>query len=249
LEKPVKKYVYKGGDASFLGVGVPYVHVYTTYTEEELRTKLSWATLSPWIHSEEDSIDKVDKELFEMHLKFYAILILRLCNVEILPYNVAAIVNKLIEDLRTINMLSDERLLFDVLQLAEKLKEYSLELEKCKKELERRVKNEKLKGYSEVVELVNKSLIKVNRSLSHILKTVAGKYEQDPYDYTFVKKPIPRLYIPIKKLNELQKGSHEYLLWYTKLLREKNVVIDHIQNTIDYLKITLTRIKEIINLQ
>jgi len=238
-----KAYMYKGGDASFFGVGVPYASFYTGYTEEELK-QLNYASLSPWLHSEEDTVDKIDKELFEKHLKFYALALLKLCNAEIIPYNAVAVVDRLIEDLKAVNMIGNERLVSDVIDLAEKLREYAEELHEYKQRLEEELEKGDPGRYKEAIELVNKCLIKVNRNLSHVLRTVAGKYEQDPYDYTYVKKPVPRLYIPITRLSELEKGSHEYMLWYTKLLREKNMIIDSIQSTIDFLEVALPRIKE-----
>jgi len=166
-KKGKKKYVYKGGDASFLGVGVPYAFVYTTYTEEELRTKLNWASLSPWLHSEEDTVDKIDKELFEKHLKLYALALLKLCNAEIIPYNAGAVVDRLIEDLKAVNMIGDERLVSDVIDLAEKLREYAEELHGYKQKLEENLKEESSEKYKDAIELINKCLIKVNRNLSH----------------------------------------------------------------------------------
>jgi hypothetical protein len=237
-------YMYKGGDASFFGVGVPYVSVYTGYTEEQLK-KLNYASLSPWLHSEEDTVDKIDKELFYKHLKFYSILAVRLANAKVIPYNVAKVVDKLIEDLRGLNVMAPEPYLSDTLELAEKLRELATELNEYREKLEKKLEEEPsaYARYSDVVELVNKSLIKVVRNLVHVLRTVAGRYEQDPYDYTFVKKPIPRLFIPITKLSEVKRDTQEYILWYTKLLREKNSVIDSIQNSIDFLQVALPRIR------
>jgi hypothetical protein len=237
-------YMYKGGDASFFGVGVPYVSVYMGYTEEQLK-KLNYASLSPWLHSEEDTVDKIDKELFYKHLKFYSILTVRLANAKVIPYNVAKVADKLIEDLRGLNVMAPEPYLSDTLELAEKLRELATELNEYREKLERKLEEEPSAyvRYSDVVELVNKSLIKVVRNLMHVLRTVAGRYEQDPYDYTFVKKPIPRLFIPITKLSEVKRDTQEYILWYTKLLREKNSVIDSIQNSIDFLQVALPRIR------
>ncbi len=238
-------YMYKGGDASFFGVGVPYVSVYTGYTEEELK-KLNYATLSPWLHSEEDTIDKIDRDLFEKHLKFYTVLAIRLANSEVLPYNAPRIADKLLEDLRSLNIAGKEPYFTGVVELAEKLKNLSLELNDYAEKLRKRLEEEASAAdrYREAIEITNKCLVKVARNLIHVLRTVAGRYEQDPYDYTFVKKPIPRLYIPVTKLSELAEDTQEFMLWHTKLLREKNSVIDSIQNTIDFLEMALPRIKE-----
>jgi hypothetical protein len=238
-------YMYKGGDASFFGVGIPYIFVYTGYTEEDLK-KLNYASLSPWIHSEEDTLDKIDKDLFEKHLKFYAILTTRLATIEILPYNVIQVVDKLIEDLRNLDKICSEIRVDDIIELAEKLKMLIIELDNYKEKVQNKLEKNSsaISNYKGVIELINKGLIKIVRNTLHILKTVAGRYEQDPYDYTFVKKPIPRLYIPITELCKSKKDSHEYMLWYTKLLREKNSIIDSIQNIFDYLEIMLPLLRE-----
>ena len=77
---------YKGGDSSFFGVGVPYVGFYTRYTEEELK-RLNYASLSPTLHSEGDTIDKLDQDLFKRHLDLYGSLVLSLTNTPRIPYD------------------------------------------------------------------------------------------------------------------------------------------------------------------
>lgn len=97
---------YKGGDESFFGVGVPYISFATGYTPEELE-RLNWASLSPWLHSEEDTINKIDKKLLKKHLRFFAILILRLCNSEIVPYNLSDLVGAMKSHIETLKELSE----------------------------------------------------------------------------------------------------------------------------------------------
>lgn len=232
--KVTKKYMYKGGDASFFGVGVPYFSFSTGYTEEEL-IELHQASLSPWIHSEKDTLDKIDRELFGKHLKLFADVVLQLCTTRILPYNPKAITETLLEDLNTVNTLGKQQLLEEIISQAQELQEYTEKLQTYTQTVNKEDK--------ESIAVINQCLRKVNRNLSHVLRTVAGKYGQDPYDYSYVKKPVPRLYIPATNLGKLEKDTHEYRLWYTKLLRETHVIGDAIQRTVDFLATSLPRVQ------
>ena len=79
--------------------------------------------------------------------------------------------------------------------------------------------------------------IKVSRELS-ILWTEAGKYDQDPYGYHLIGKPIPRLYVPIQRLKTSQADENEFNLWKTKFMRERNRVSDIMNNALEWLALT-----------
>ncbi|MEM3699418.1 MAG: M28 family peptidase [Candidatus Bathyarchaeia archaeon] len=252
LENTVKEFwgegewhdAYKGGDESFFGIGIPYLSFYTGYTSEKLK-ELNWASLSPWIHSEADTLDKIDKELFSKHLLFYTLLILRLCNALVIPYNFVLVADKLMQDLKELNKL-ERRLNFSDLikkteklkKVAEKMNEYRQKIEKCYEEFEDKEKIE------EITHLLNKSLMKMSYELSHVLWSEAGRYGQDPYGYIIAQKPIPRLYVSIKKITELDERDEDFKLWETKFIREKNRVCDAIHNSIDYAELALALVEK-----
>ncbi len=235
------KMAYMGGDASFFGVGVPYISFRTEYTLEKLR-ELNYASLSPWLHSEADTIDKIDKDLFAKHLKFYAILLFRLCNSLIVPYDLVAVADELINHLNELKRLA-ENLPVNLEQLIEEaksFKEVAIKLNACKMRVEEAyVKASDKSIVGEAARMINKALIRIVHELSHIMRTEAGRYGYDPYGYYLTGKPIPRVYIPIIKMNELDPNSTEYRLWETKLRRELNRVLDAIENSIDYGTMTL----------
>ncbi|MEM3828012.1 MAG: M28 family metallopeptidase [Conexivisphaerales archaeon] len=236
---------YKGGDASFFGIGVPYISFYTGYTPEKLR-ELNWASLSPWIHSEADTIDKIDRDLFSKHLLFYALLVLRLCNTLVVPYNFTLVADKLIKDLKELDKNLERRLsLTDLIKKAEKLKEVAEKLNEYRLKIEKRYEeSEDKKKIEEVANLINKALMKMSYELSYVLWSEAGRYGQDPYGYTIAQKPIPRLYVPIKKITELSEQSDDFKLWETKLIRERNRVCDAIHNSIDYAELVLALVEK-----
>ncbi|NIN92590.1 M28 family peptidase, partial [bacterium] len=182
---------YKGGDESFLGIGVPYIGFSTGYTPEELE-KLNWASLSPWLHSEADTIDKIDKKLYEKHLHFFAAMILRLCNSELVPYNLSDLGGTLkfhLESLKKISKGIKTTELNSLIAKADELERLVQNFNKIKeKVLSHRISDQKV-----AINLINQASIQVTRELSPILWMEADRYDQDPYGYYLVGKPIPRL--------------------------------------------------------
>lgn len=219
---------YKGGDASFFGVGVPYISFYTRFTPEKLK-ELNYASLSPWLHSEADTLDKIDRDLYAKHLGFFGLLVARLCNLPVPPYDFVPVAEKLEEDLRRLQAIGKGRVNLE--DLTEKVRLF--------REIARQLNEKKeVVGTGKSAHLLSKALMKVTRELSHIIWSVAGRYGHDPYGYSFVGKPIPRLYIPITKLAESDDGE-EAELWRTEFMRERNRFADALGNSIDYVKLVL----------
>jgi hypothetical protein len=230
---------YKGGDQSFFGVGVPYISFATGYTPEELE-RLNWASLSPWLHTEADTLDKIDKRLYSKHLEFFATLIVRLCNAKVVPYDLSAPVGRVrseLEDLRRLSrdmgMVELEGLIAKAEQLQESVRRFE------------EVKDLALADASEAEEtqrLVNQALINVSRELS-VLGTAADKYSQDPYGYYLIGKPIPSLYAPLVQMKKLAVDDDVFNLWVTQFMRSRNRVSDILGRAIEHLTLT-TRLIE-----
>jgi len=221
---------YKGGDESFFGIGIPYILFYTRYTEEKLK-ELNYASLSPWLHSEADTIDKIDPSLFEKHLKFLGFLGVRLCNLSIVPYDFVAVAKELNSDLITLKNIGGKETEKELKTLIEQVEIFQELAEKLK---------EKVKDKESQRPLLNKVLLKISRELSPIMRSEAGRYGHDPYGYSLVGKPIPRLYVAINKLLDSDKESDDSKLWWTQFLRERNRVFDALNNSIEYAQFALT---------
>lgn len=220
---------YKGGDASFFGVGVPYVSFYTGYTQQELK-RLNYASLSPWLHSEADTIDRIDRALFGKHLGFFALLVTDLCNATVLPYDVVSLADRLCCDISQLEELAGTRFAAGTGGLLEKARHLREDLKKLNLQREPPVE-------ADVARLLNRALLKVTRELSASLRSEAGRYGHDPYGYSLVGKPIPRLYGTLMRMAQLESGSEAALLWETKLLRERNRVADHLRHSADYVEL------------
>jgi hypothetical protein len=226
---------YKGGDESFFGVGVPYVSFYTRYTSEKLK-ELNYASLSPWLHSEEDTMDKIDQDLYEKHLHFLSELIITLCNIPVFPYDIALLGDELIQALSELNEMGRSKSWIDVDELLEIAKEFQTLVIK----MDQYRTNASKKSLNP---LLNRTLMKITRELSHILHSEAGRYGQDPYGYSYVGKPIPSLYVPMLKTASLRDESEESNLWKAKLMKERNKVSDAIVNCTDYIEQAIRLLK------
>jgi hypothetical protein len=224
------KMPYKGGDQSFCGVGVPYINFSTGYTPEELE-RLNWAFLGPWLHSEADTLDKVDRQLFGKHLHLFASLIVRLCNTDVIPYDLPELVGMLKADFQALRALAEEAWLWEVDSLLGRVDQ----LHKAIQGLYQR-KAAVLVSHApagSALDVINAALIKVSRELSW-LWTEAGKYDHDPYGYHLVGKPVPRLYVPLTRLRALAGDAAQSNLWFTHFLRERNRVSDAIGHATDW---------------
>jgi len=228
---------YKGGDQSFFGVGVPYIGFATGYTAEELK-RLNWASLSPWLHSEADTIDKIDKDLYEKHLRFFAHLILQLCNSELFPYNLNDLIGVLKSHLESLKKQAEDLPLVQLERLIEK----AALLEKTVQSFQNKrgeILSRGISGKKDTIDLINRASMKISRILSPMLWMEAEKYSQDPYGYYLIGKPIPRLYVPITQMKKLTEDQEEFQLWMTKFTREKNHVSDIIQHSLEHLTLIL----------
>lgn len=235
---------YKGGDASFFGIGVPYIYFATEYSSDKLKD-LNYALLSPWLHSDMDTIDKIDKKLYAKHLNFFASLIVKLCNEVILPYDFLLVAEEIEDALDQLKHVSRKKEVIDsinsLLGITEVFKQTMKNLEEYKKRAVKIRPADKSEGeIRKILGLLNQALMKTSRELSHILWTKTGRYGHDPYGYSFVGKPIPILYIPIKRLSQLDENSHEFRLWYTELLRARNKVFDALNNSVQYTELILS---------
>lgn len=228
---------YKGGDASFFGIGVPYISFYTRYTQEELR-ELNYASLSPWLHSEADTIDKIDKDLFSQHLTFFGGLLGDLCNRPQVPYDFELLVDELEGSLRQLKELAGNTIAKELEGLDEALEEFRTTV--C--ELQREVRTG---GHPEKITYFNKALIRVSRELSSVMRSRAGRYAHDPYGYSLVGKPFPGIYFPLSKLINADRNSEEFNLWRTELIRQRNRLSDAILNATEYSNLVLRIAKTI----
>ena len=231
------------GDSSFFGVGVPHIHFATEFTPEKLK-QLNFAFYGPSLHTEKDTIDKIDRELYQRHADFFLALTLDLVFTEVVPYDFT-------ERLRQLHAglcyLADESepiysgKIEPLVRIAEQLIQTYQTVEAIK------IRTRKLPPGAErrwAVERLNRGLMEFMREISPIALTVGGKYNQDPCCSVFSGQPVPMLSRPLIMLQRFKPGSHEFLLWETDFFHCRNQMADGLRQALSRLLIFLSDMEE-----
>lgn len=205
---------YKGGgDSSFFGVGVPYCSFATEYTEEKL-VELNYAFYSPWLHSDSDTIDKLDRDLLLGHGKYFAYIIEGMVNADRVLYDLKALADDAREQWSQIKVLSGRGA--DLIsELGETVEEYAKALEALWD-----LRNQE--GFAEEYD----RLALLCERQTAMLRCYSGRYGQDSCCALQTENPIPALAHALAKYKRAEEGSHEYYLWETQILRVKHMVYD-----------------------
>lgn len=205
---------YKGGgDSSFFGVGVPYCSFATEYTEEKLK-ELNYAFYSPWLHSDSDTIDKLDRDLLLGHGKYFAYIIEGMVNGDRVPYDLKALAD-------------DARLQWSqIKETAGRGAELIAELEEIVEEYAKALESLwALKGQADFGDEYDRLALLCERQTA-MLRCYSGRYGQDSCCALQTENPIPALAHALEKYNKAEEGSHQYYLWETQILRVKHMVYD-----------------------
>lgn len=228
LESVMGRRPRKVGDQSFFGVGVPSIGGMTVPPPGK-------PVLGEWYHSVEDTPDKVDLNALAKCTKMYAALIVRLCNSPILPFDFTSVADEFLETLS--DLQHKGKGIIDLATLIEKAKALKIEAGKLKEYVE----NREEENPEETIKLINKCLMALSRFLIPVGYTTVCKYDQDTYGRTGLEKPLPALQ-PIVELANLNPESSEFKTLKTKLIKERNKVMDALENAIELIRETLARI-------
>ncbi len=229
--------IFKAGDQSFLGMGIPSAAVGTHYTPEFLATvkTVSTSSLGWWYHSDDDTFDKVDMEALVNATKAVAVSVARLCNLPVLPFKAAIVADWMLEGLKAHQQKAGERLdLAPLLERAEGFKKAALQFDKAVKGLASKCEDRnRVKRLSKKIDAANTALMKLSRILDPINYTLAGKYGQDRWGD--LPEPIPGLQ-QVRELASLDSKGGELAAVLTGLIREKNKISDALDEALTLAK-------------
>jgi len=213
------------GDQSFFGIGIPALYGRTTYDAETLQ-RTHGATLGWWNHSHpsKDTMDKVDPELVEKAGRVIERWVWELINRDVLPLSFSATAQLILERLDELILIAPEGLRLN------HLREVAAEFSEKLTSLEAKLAGS---GHEPAnVRRLNASHMALSRILTPALRTVAGRYGQDPYGLSALKTLLPGLYCVDhqyqNEADELIKGA-----MFTTILRERNRVSDALQNAVE----------------
>lgn len=225
----VRGRVPRTGDQSFFGVGIPSLTARTVHTEEQIR---AWhgATLGWWYHSEEDTLERVDQDLLGVALRVIGAYALGLTTSPVLPYDFVPAARETLERLEEVaEILADRPAIRETLDLdrareaARGLLAVAEELEGVRARVGGNLSAQEVRRWNEVLKTATRRLI-------HAKHSVAGVYGQDPYGLSATASELPGLY-PVRQLAALEEGSHEAHLVYTEVRRQRNRIVDALEET------------------
>ncbi len=231
------KRVAKSGDASFIGLGIPMFQGEGAFTEMELKAT-ALATRGWWHHSIECTIDKLDWEYMQPHMRVYAAYLWELCTAAVLPFTyapVAAQVVKRLQELESaVPSLGLDQLLIRARDLGKAAEKLDLATAKVRDGFTAG------KGSEDAAHLLNGAMKRISRLLVPLMSSAIGKYGHDPYGYTPQTTMIPALY-DVARLAKLQEGEERWML-ETKSIRDRNRVADALAEAISIIEDALARV-------
>jgi hypothetical protein len=222
---------------SFTGNGLPAAMERTAFDKRQTDGDGFGPTW--YSHTVEDTLDKVDMELFEPLFKVHMATIARLCNHPVLPFDfvpVMEIYQKGLQELQETN-----RSEIDLTTIISQVETLSRKVNALNRLIEEALtgygKNGSIADREAVFKKINACLMGLGRLLMPILTSNSGKYHHDPVGTQF--KPFPILQ-PIVELNAMDSRLYEYKALRTSLLRARNQVSDVLKSGNEMLTATLT---------
>ncbi|MDD6043091.1 MAG: M28 family peptidase [Eubacteriaceae bacterium] len=216
---------YKGGgDSSFFGVGVPYCSFATEYTQERLE-ELNYAFYSPWLHTPNDTIDKIDRDLLMKHAEYFTYVMEKLANSEQVEYDMKA----LAEDVKmqwNCALQNAGRAYPLIESLTDVVERYAQKMSLLQEKKESKIDTK----------LYNSIALACERQTC-MFRCYSGKYGQDACGSYLTEQPVPALDRAMKKYNLAEEESHESYLWETEILRLKNTIFDQLNISIKYMEL------------
>ncbi|MFX1283200.1 MAG: M28 family peptidase [Promethearchaeota archaeon] len=230
-----KRLPLKIGDNSFIGIGIPYIFTFATYDPKEME-KLGHALFGWWYHSEEDTLDKVDEEILRLQAELHLEYIIRLLNNSIIPWDYEAFATQIINEIKEIKTnyreIPREDRLNTILRKIEFFQNKAEIINSLAKEYSEKTREELSEKEKVVINKLNKMLLSLGRHLNPAFRSATGKYSHDPYGYSILAKPLPRVYRVLEDLTNLDLNSFEYNCLITQLMREFNYLEDAITTTL-----------------
>ena len=217
------KAVAKSGDASFIGVGIPMFQGEGAFTEAELKAT-ALATRGWWHHSIECTIDKLDWEFMQPHMRVYAAYLWELCTAPVLPFTYVPVAEQIVKRLQELQGAGEsvglERVLAQALDFSGAAQRFDARAASV------RASFEAGKGDENAARAVNRAMKRISRLTVPLMSSAIGKYGHDPYGYTPQTTMIPSLY-DLTRLAKMEEGEDRWML-ETKAVRDRNRVADTI---------------------
>jgi hypothetical protein len=209
----------KTGDTSFFGVGVPSIASRTAFTKAEIEA-MGDGNLGWWHHTDENTTERLDKDLLAVHLRVYAAYLWGLLTLPILPARFTPTVQAMAD---RISQLQPHAGLLDLQPIAALAQETLDAVQRLDAAAD--THGAQSIPSTEAADIINEALKSLSRILVPLGGTVADRYAHDPYGLSAQTTLLPGLY-DLTRLASLPPGSDERYLLETELIRQRNRLAD-----------------------
>ncbi len=213
----------KNGDSSFFGLGIPMIAGQGSFTQAELKAT-ALAGLGWWHHSIENTIDKLNFDYMQDHLRIYAGWLWELCTAVVLPFEFVSVADQFTERLAELGKNSDPIDLAGARRHAQDFRAAAARLEDAAKAWRARYGSGDVKDTA-AADILNTCFKRLSRALVPLASTARGTYGHDVYGYTPQGTMIPSLY-DVPQLAKLPADSEARWMLETQLIRDRNRVAD-----------------------
>jgi len=219
----------KTGDQSFFGVGVPAISGRMEFSKE-LLDRWHGAILGPWYQSADDTMEVADKAVLAQDLRISMAYAWTIATRPVLPYDFRNNARILRETLEGYAAATDRTLGLDVtIDLARVFEQKAAALYQRAAALQQRFEGGASGGsLDDEAEALNDTMRQISRTVIPVLGSVVGRYGQDTYGLSALKRWIPAL-APVDHLAGKDPLSGDHALWWGKLVRERNRVTDAVR--------------------
>lgn len=219
----------KTGDQSFFGLGAPSISGRMEFSRELLE-RWHGAVLGPWYQSVDDTLDVADKNILASDIKASVGYAWTIATRPVLPYDFRHNGRILSEALTTYASQTDGTLGLDTtIEVAREFEEKAAKVYQRAEELQNRFDGgETGSSLENDTDDVNDTMRRMSRTVAPLLGSVIGRYGQDTYGLSALKKWIPAL-ANVGELSGKDPLSGDHQLWWGKLVRERNRATDSIR--------------------
>jgi hypothetical protein len=219
----------KTGDQSFFGVGVPAISGRSEFPKE-LIERWHGGILGPWYQSADDTLDVADKDVLAQDLRISLAYAWELATRPVLPYDFRVSACILRQALEGYQSAADRTVDLDrPVKLARELEAVTARVNERAQSLAARFDaGDPSSDLDAEAAVLNGGLKRLSRLLIPLLGTVVGRYGHDTYGLSALRHWLPGL-ADTGVLKDLDAASGEHMLWWGKLVRERNRATDTLQ--------------------
>jgi len=229
LDVETTRWHTRAGDSSFWGVGIPHASAASTLPDGQYDPFVNFSGGGWWWHTAWATLDRGDVDILAKDASLNLHYIFMMINCRVLPMNFSDYAEEIVRILEDLQKKADKVRgyfnLFSVIDKAKEFKDLAVSLEQA-------VKRSLDKGVSDgVVADLNHCLMWVSRRINPIAHSDVGITDQMDMA-TFGAKPFPRIQEILKLADMPLHQAPEFKFLLTKLVRERNYVMDgfHLAN-------------------